>query len=348
MTKKRLYGLDLLRIICALVIYFFHSILHMGHNYGLLSPFFKEGPIFMVLFFMISGFTLHYQYHSTTLMHMDNLKPFYIKKAADLIPLYWLLVLIYEPIYQTLTWKRQLFLLPTELLGQQSIYDQINSYTHNSGSWFISCLIFCIFFSPFFNDLISQLSTKMKISILSVLCFLCIYGQILVKVYTTYLLYSNVVFRLFEYVIGMLVCSLYLETKQRENNLYLLPALVSFSTLILSVTTLHNGKLGNYHIYNFVVIPCSLLILWCSLFINFKTGTILTAIISHLNRLVYPFYIAQFFVWKIIQFILDRLPFDLPNYLDIVITLITCYLLSLTMYHTVCIPCKKIILRKFK
>ena len=344
--KTRLYGLDLLRILCALIVYCFHSIIHMGHNYGFLSSYMKDSPVIMILFFMISGFALYYQYHSTKLMDMSNLKPFYIKKAADLIPLYWFLILIYEPIYKTMPWKRYLFLLPTEFLGQQSIYDQINSFSHNPGSWFISCLIFCLFFSPFFNDLISQLDKKTRISSLIILSSLCVYAQILAKIYTTYIVFSNVVFRLFEYIIGMLICSLYLETKQEENNLYLLPTFITGVFYVFSISLLHNAQIGNYHIYNFIAIPCSIIFLWCSLFIRVKPNTFFTSVISHLNKLVYPFYIAQFFVWDFAISLLDNLPFDLPNFMDIIITLSLCYLITLILYNVIYVPCKKWIHKK--
>lgn len=58
MKKERLIGLDVLRILSALVIFAFHSISHIGANYGQLNGFFSMGAIFMTAFFMLSGLSL--------------------------------------------------------------------------------------------------------------------------------------------------------------------------------------------------------------------------------------------------------------------------------------------------
>lgn len=53
MKTKRIYSIDLLRMFAALLIFLFHSHLHMGCEYGLLDEIIKQGVIFMILFFII-------------------------------------------------------------------------------------------------------------------------------------------------------------------------------------------------------------------------------------------------------------------------------------------------------
>lgn len=61
MTKNyRLIGIDILRILSALVVFFFHARVHLHCSFGVLSGFVEMGAIFMTAFFMLSGFVLQY------------------------------------------------------------------------------------------------------------------------------------------------------------------------------------------------------------------------------------------------------------------------------------------------
>ena len=346
--KERLYGLDILRVISAIMIFIFHAKIHMDYDFGIFSPFVEESPIFMVPFFMISGFVVYYQQHSTDLMNINQMKTFYIKKMADIFPLYLFLVFTFELFNNTLTLKRQIFILPTEILGQQSIYNGLNIISHNSGSWYISCLIFCIFLSPFFNNLISQLSKKFQLFSLISLSLLCIYSQIVTKLFTDHVLYTNVVYRLFEYVLGMLICALYLQTKREKKPVFSFLFLITFAVLYFAISTLHTLEIGDWNSNNFVIIPCFVLLTWLSLFIKVKPNTTFTSILSHWNRLVYPFYIAQFYIWDITRSVFKLLPFELSNAARILLNLGLCYCLTVLFDLVITRPCKKLILKFFK
>ena len=56
--KKRLVGLDIVRIILALVICAYHTSIHLGCNYGMGQGFIRNGAVVMSSFFMLSGFSL--------------------------------------------------------------------------------------------------------------------------------------------------------------------------------------------------------------------------------------------------------------------------------------------------
>ena len=61
MSKPRLYGLDLFRIISAAVVFMFHTV-NSGCNYGFLQGFIKNGYVLMTGFFVLSGYVLYYVY----------------------------------------------------------------------------------------------------------------------------------------------------------------------------------------------------------------------------------------------------------------------------------------------
>ena len=68
-NKQRLVGLDLFRIAAALVVLFFHSIIHFESNYGFLQLFLSMGATVMSGFSMLSGFSLYYVYESKNLIY---------------------------------------------------------------------------------------------------------------------------------------------------------------------------------------------------------------------------------------------------------------------------------------
>lgn len=60
MANKRIYGLDLFRVISVLAIFLFHSHIHIGCSYGVLNTFINSGAIFMTAFFLLSGYVIYY------------------------------------------------------------------------------------------------------------------------------------------------------------------------------------------------------------------------------------------------------------------------------------------------
>lgn len=58
--KRRLYSIDIFRIVSALFVFLFHSRIHLNVDYFVLNPFIEMSNIFMVAFFILSGFALYY------------------------------------------------------------------------------------------------------------------------------------------------------------------------------------------------------------------------------------------------------------------------------------------------
>lgn len=81
MTRKSnsnsIFGLDLLRVAAAGVVYFFHLNINLKFRTGveILDTTFSVGAVFMVLFFMLSGFVMSYSYgHVDMCSDTDRLK----------------------------------------------------------------------------------------------------------------------------------------------------------------------------------------------------------------------------------------------------------------------------------
>jgi peptidoglycan/LPS O-acetylase OafA/YrhL len=218
--KHRLYTLDIFRIFSVLFIFLFHSNLHLGCNYSILTPFISQGAIFMVGFFMISGFALYQNYYDKDLLHFDNLKTFYLKRLIKLYPLYICIYIIFLIFKNTLTFTQNIIIAPIELLLLQSFFDGLFNVLHNSGTWFMSCLFFSYLLFPFLKDMVIKFRTKKELFI--TLYFLTVLAPIVANIYKTSSIYANPFFRLLEFLIGMIIADFSIKNIHNIKNIQLL------------------------------------------------------------------------------------------------------------------------------
>lgn len=120
---KRIYGLDFYRLIAIFMIFLFHSRIHIGCSYSIFNLFIGDGAIFMVAFFIISGFSLYYAYKNRISLQISNLKEFYTKRIISIYPLYILTVLYILFFRNTLTIKQNILIFPIHLMLLQSPLD---------------------------------------------------------------------------------------------------------------------------------------------------------------------------------------------------------------------------------
>lgn len=71
---QRMAGLDLFRVVAAVMVLLFHIHIHHDCSFGALTGFVSMGAIFMTGFFMLSGFVLFRTYQEQSLVQMDSLK----------------------------------------------------------------------------------------------------------------------------------------------------------------------------------------------------------------------------------------------------------------------------------
>lgn len=172
----RIIGLDLVRIALTLLIFLFHSRIHLGCNYYTLNAFINNGHLVgMTGFFLLSGFCLQLSNGSREFSDFSVTKQYYWKRIISIYPLYIftgclfvaILILIRE---QSL--GDNLLLLPVELLCIQSFFDSLFEFSHNSGTWFISCLTLCYLLFPFLSMITRELKKKSVFAIILLLVFI--------------------------------------------------------------------------------------------------------------------------------------------------------------------------------
>ena len=145
-AKHRAAGLDLFRVVAAVMVLLFHCNIHHDSSFGPLTGFISMGAVCMTAFFMLSGYVLFLTYKDKSLVQAPALKNFYLKRVLGIFPLYLVVAMLYVVTLGQESSFQNLVLLPIEVLGLQSVFSTLFPVSHNGGTWFISCLLFVLRF----------------------------------------------------------------------------------------------------------------------------------------------------------------------------------------------------------
>ncbi len=344
-SNHRMIGLDLFRVIAAFTVFLFHSSIHMGCTYGIFQDFVSMGAVFMTGFFLLSGFVIFKTYSKREITKISEIKNFYLKRLITLIPVYYVTALLYTLTLDSKNIVDNLFLAPIELLGIQSTFSSLFSYSHNGGTWFISCLIICYLIYPYIQELVLQISLKGRFIIFVLCCFILLYAPVIVIIFKTANIYSNPFYRCLEFIIGILSASI-IENTSDSRQYHLLRTWKFFwIELILFIAGISlavklNLFVNDYMLYNWINLPLSILMI-CTLSGVSSEKMQNSRIISYLGSISYCFFLAQFFTWKLTAFILRIINQD-SNLFKIITSLIICTMLSILLYELVEKPFKKL------
>lgn len=348
LMKERLGMIDVLRLVAVFIIFLFHSNIHIGCTYSILTPFISMGAIFMTAFFIISGFSIFYVNNEMEgYYYKEKIWTFYKKRIVSIMPMYWSIVVVY-PIWDVFfnkgSIKNNIILMPIELLGMQSVFHSLFGYTHNGGTWFVSCIIFCYLIFPFVYTFIKDAKAKFNSLVVVTLEIILIYSPFLAEYMSIEEIYSNIFFRMIEFVIGMLLCSIWLDVKDTiwykqifANNIFFTLIILVLITTV-SVLARMNFMLGNYMAYSFIGLPCFSLLAFSGA--GIKTPEINSSqIIKYAVSISYVFFFSQFFTWKITIIIINTLGVD-TNIIRIVTSFFVCTLITIIMHEVIEKPLK--------
>lgn len=343
--KERLYALDLYRIISVFFVFLFHSNMHLGVSYGFLTPFISQCAIFMIVFFILSGFSLYYRYYDKDLSLIKDIKYFYIKRVIRLYPLYIAVYILYVIVFNNLSVIKNLIIAPIELLLLQSFFDGSFSILHNGGTWFVSCIFFCYLLFPFLKNILSQI-TKYRKVLLCIIYSICAISPIIVLVFNLSNIYSNPFFRLLEFIIGMITASIFLDGNKKENKYFFFAVLFEWAVLVLVVSLLVNHiATNNYVVYNFISIPVFVLLLYhlSNINNNFLTTILNNTLIQYLSNISYTFFLVQFFTWAPTRYIQKQFKWcDTNTNIKLFIcSFIICLICSVFLYEFIDKPIRK-------
>ena len=307
---KREYGIDLFRVLAALIVFMFHGKLRGMHNYGIFNNFISMGAMFMTAFFMLSAFSLYYIYSKTDFSLKGQIKKFYIKRAVSIYPIYWIWML-----WVIITYKdsivNKIVTFPINMLGLQSLWHKLY-FRDEGGVWFVSCILFCYILFPFLCIVLKQLSVKGKLTLLVFFYIMSFYTQLFTKLtgwegFCSN--YADCIFRCFEFCVGGIWASILIDHKVINakwlKNWWVF--IIEGLTLILLVSlgiSLEIG-VGDYMLYNIISIPIYCLMFYTLLGIKVSAGCV--KVIGYFSNISYAFYVMQTFAWTAMEFIVTKL-----------------------------------------
>lgn len=335
----------------ALLIFLFHSHIHvLKCDYGIMNGFIDMGAIAMTGFFLLSGYTLNLTNQKVN--EASDIKKFYIKRLISILPLYYVYALI--NILKIFLFDgsealvEELVLLPVETLGIQSVFATLFPYSHNGGSWFISCILICYFLYPLLQTLTKGLSDKNRIWIILILGFILLWSPFVQHYFHLQSIYSNPFFRVLEFTIGILVSQMNLHT-DTDNKLILL--LRKPSMCILTVVCLIAGVSVAYYIgiphdfmlYNWVALPCFISLLVSLGYIHLRP----TKFVQYMSNISFSIFLSQLLViWYGVRYILSYIGCD-SNIAKIFVSAAVCFGIANLLHYCIEKPATKYLKTKF-
>jgi len=335
-ARKRVAGLDIMRIAMALLIYMFHSWMHFGCSYSFLTDFVSVGALAMTGFFLLSGYSLRLVYGDQNLMEKHNIGRFYLKRILGIVPLYYFFALLYILLLGKESVTDNILLFPIEALGLQTTFTSLFDVTHNGGTWFISCIILAYLIYPFLQTICQQMGPRSKVFLLVLLISLDIWAAFITHGFHTAGIYENPFYRILEFTCGLLVADINLSYDNK-----LLRVLRSWGILVVSTIILiagvsiiqHYRNVQDYMLLNILVLPCFAIML-------FPFGTLemphleKSNILGYLGKIAYAFFLVQFFAWEVGKWCVNLIGYN-HNWTRILITFTYCVFASIISYELI-------------
>lgn len=274
--KKNIKSLTSLRFIAALGVFFSHAGVIGTSDIPLaktLANYFFYGYTGVTFFYILSGFIISYSYHWHKVSGKYDLADFMIFRVSRLFPVHILSIcslFIVFGLYNHLDSINYKTLISNLTLTQSFVPDKDYYFSFNAVSWSISCEMF--FYIAF--CLLSKLRTSYILAITAFSLLINIYMATNGKSELSdhWLFYINPIFRLSDFMIGVLIARLYMKLSWK-------PGVAAGTSMeILSIASLAitiliaSGYVDNMNIkYDLMFIPAMMMIV---LSFSFDSGLI--------------------------------------------------------------------------
>lgn len=275
MIKKEIPLLTTIRFFAASLILLFHLEIRWPLTFlpQHIANVLNQGAIGMSLFFVLSGFVLAYNYDG--LQPIKKYKDFIIRRFARIYPIYCFAALLLLPwlglaianhsmVFVT---SRYAFIFFTNIFLIQGWFPQLFSYWNDNASWSLSVEAFCYVLFPIILYGLQLVNEKKLLLVLLVAYIFTILPGIAYLLYpenapTMPTIYALPIFRLSEFVVGMVVALFFIRQKKCPEYVFLKVFVALFLMFIyLGFIASYMPKI--YIINNFIVVPVfALCIYW--------------------------------------------------------------------------------------
>ena len=362
--RHRISGIDIIRIVCALLIYMGHSIGSYGCTYGSQLAdaiiFSARSPI-MSMFFMLSGFSISYNYLNGNEWDYHATRQFYAKRLIQIVPAYLLIHILWLFLGKD-SFIRWLFLTPLELTALQSMYPNIMGLLHNGGTWFISCLLISYLIYPILRCIFHDSKPGTVFS-----CTICITAALIYLPFIDHYyslggaVYTNPVLRALEFTLGVLAnyCAFYISRSRDHvrhsfrigTSGFVISVLLCVVLIYLRIdpVVLGSRKLA-FTLDSLLLYPILMIILYIS-YISRSSFLENNRVLKYMSGLIYYFFILQLVLWRITDFAFAVIRCitgtDLKtNSIKIVLSFSICLILSIAISELINKPFSKWCFRK--
>lgn len=353
LQMERIAGWDLMRISLAIIVFCFHSNIHLSLTFGVFTDFVSVGAFCMTGFFVLSGTVLYYTHGNESVLKSGLLR-FYWKRILGIMPLYWVVMILYFLDNGITT--NDYRMLPIEILGLQSPFLGSFSLSHNGGTWFISCLLICYFVFPLVCELINEFKNWQIVIVICVLSAFDIYSQYITGHFAYGEMYSTPFLRVIQFTIGCLIGAC---VKRKigfaifQNNHAVTMAAV-FSIFIAQIVILTSvvktemfftvTYLQRMAMYDVTALPCAAIIIFLLGHVRMDYAKRMRVgwVLQGSSNISYSFFLAQFFVWERAKNIYEQYGIN-NNKSKIIIAFCLCLLISCLLHWIIEKPFGRIV-----
>ena len=331
-NRNRHIGLDVLRLILALMVFGLHSGYNLQCTYGCATDFVSRGSMAMSGFFLLSGYVLFLAYKERNLLAIKEAGRFYVKRLVTIIPIYYLIAVLYAIVRSHEPLGDHLYLALYEVTGLQTVFSGLFSFSHNGSTWFISCLLLCYLLYPFIQEMSRQFSNKGRIIAACALTVLVIWAPFVQSRFALGDVYTNPFFRILEFSVGVLIAQL---NEQKGNDDVSLRVVRSGCFLVVDVIILvacvSMLRLDSMMKYNSIAMPLFALALFSIDSPKMQSGRNFK-VLSYCCKISYPFFLVQNLLWPGARIVLDIIGHD-GNGLRIGVYFIVCVVGAAVTYE---------------
>lgn len=320
---KKLNGLTILRGVFALYVIVFHVFIRQPFDMPIVSNLLNNGAVSMSFFFILSGFVLAYVYYGKNISSSTFIK----RRISRIYPTYALYGVLILPIMLQLPIKEFFAALLTFITATQSWLVGARNFAGFSGDWTVSTeialyLSFPLIFIPIINNTKKWLFISFAVTSLLVPISLALSGK---DIGSTYIYYSNPIYRLPEFIIGICLGVMFLKGVRVNGWVCLL----LFAVFLIGLNLKDNYA---YIRYNFFFVPfLGALILYCAnLDFNPNKNKFISSMM-YFGEISYSFYLMQ-----IVLFIyMGKLGITFSNIfiIDVIVFIVANFVLSAACHY---------------
>lgn len=340
----------------AFLVLMFHSRIHVLHcSYAILNPFVDMGAIAMTGFFLLSGYVINLTYSKKDMSRQEELKRFYLKRLISILPLYfvWATFLVFANIILNgrSAVIEESILFPVEILGIQSVYSSLFTFSHNGGSWFISCILICYFLFPLLHIITMKITDRKRIVLILLLSVVLLWSPLVQHYFHLQEIYSNPFFRALEFTIGILVSQLNISMYPCKLICYIRKPIVCIASIFIlvagiSVTRMMNVVPRDYMLYSWIALPCFISLLVSLGSYNFPKLQN-SKVIKYLSELSFCIFLGQIrYVWYGVKYAFEYAGIE-SNLMKILVSFTIVLCIASVLHSCVEMPSSKYLRDRF-